>query len=110
FGVLSTTAQRFREPFFILVPFLALIVIIFILRSTKDMQKLQICALSFIFGGAIGNYLDRLRFKYVIDFLDFHYKEIYHWPSFNVADSAIVCGVGILILQMLMIKTPQKNP
>jgi len=106
FGVFSSAAQRFREPFFILVPFVALIVIIFILKGTKDTQKLQICALSFIFGGAIGNYIDRLRFKFVIDFLDFHFKEIYHWPAFNIADSAIVCGVGILLLQMLFTKSP----
>jgi len=63
-------------------------------------------ALSLIFGGAIGNYIDRLRFQYVIDFLDFHYKEVYHWPAFNVADSAIVCGVGMLLAQMLFTKDP----
>src|SRR6185312_293901 len=55
FGVLSTTAQKFREPFFLLVPFFALLVIILILRGLKDSQKCQILGLSLIFGGAIGN-------------------------------------------------------
>jgi signal peptidase II len=110
FGVFATTAQQFREPFFLLVPFVALIVIILIIRGLNDSQKSQVFGLSFIFGGAIGNYLDRLRFKYVIDFLDFHYKEVYHWPAFNVADSAIVCGVGLLLLHMLIEKTHHSVP
>jgi signal peptidase II len=109
FGVFSQAAQRFREPFFILVPVVALIAIIFILRGTRETAKTQICALSMIFGGAIGNYVDRLRFKFVIDFLDFHYKEIYHWPAFNIADSAIVCGVAILVFQILFTKAPKRQ-
>lgn len=110
FGIFASTTQQFREPFFALVPFIAMVVILVILRTTKDSQKLQIFSLSLIFGGAIGNYIDRLRFKFVIDFLDFHYREIYHWPAFNIADSAIVCGVAILIAQMLFVKTHKDNP
>jgi signal peptidase II len=106
FGVFSSVAKKFREPFFLLVPFVALVVIIGILRNLKDSQKVQILGLSFIFGGAIGNYIDRLRFKFVIDFLDFHFKDIYHWPAFNIADAAIVSGVSILLIHMLMTKTP----
>ena len=60
---------------------------------------MTIAALSLILGGAIGNLIDRLRFGFVIDFLDFHWKEVYHWPAFNVADSAIVVGVSILLIQ-----------
>jgi signal peptidase II len=107
FGILSSAAEHFRGPFFALVPFVAMIAIIMILRTTLDTQRLQIVALSLIFGGAIGNYIDRIRFSYVIDFLDFHYKDIYHWPAFNVADSAIVSGVSILFFQMIFIKAPK---
>jgi signal peptidase II len=53
--------------------------------------------LSLVFGGAIGNYIDRLRFRYVIDFLDFHIQKKYVWPAFNIADMAIVVGVGMLL-------------
>ena len=46
----------------------------------------------------MGNYIDRLSYGYVVDFLDFHYKSHYAWPAFNVADIAIVCGVSLLVL------------
>lgn len=103
FGFMSSAPPLLREPFFALIPIIAVIVIISLLRSTQDNQKGQILALSLIFGGAIGNYIDRLRFKYVIDFLDFHIQG-HHWPAFNVADSAIVCGVSIMVLQMIFAK------
>lgn len=55
--------------------------------------------LSFILGGALGNLVDRLRNGGVVDFLDFHLGP-YHWPAFNVADSAIVIGAAILMLEL----------
>ncbi|MCC6278353.1 MAG: signal peptidase II [Oligoflexia bacterium] len=100
FGLLSQSHPTFREVFFTLIPLVAMGVILWIMRSTQDSQRLQVLSLSMIFGGAIGNYIDRLRFGYVIDFLDFHIQSKYHWPAFNIADSAIVCGVGILLLIM----------
>jgi len=72
-----------------------------VLRTVSDKDKIQIVALSFVFGGAIGNYIDRVRFRYVIDFLDFHFKNKYVWPAFNVADISIVTGISILILLMI---------
>lgn len=60
-------------------------------------QRLVIVALGAILGGATGNIIDRLRFGAVFDFLDFHAFG-WHWPAFNVADSAIVIGVGLLLL------------
>ncbi len=73
-----------------------------ILRGVKDDDTKQILALSSIFGGAIGNYVDRLRFRYVIDFLDFHLYNRWSWPAFNIADMAIVCGVAMLLLLMFI--------
>lgn len=60
-------------------------------------ERLLPAALSLILGGAIGNVIDRLRFGAVVDFLDFHLAG-YHWPAFNVADSAITVGVGLMLL------------
>jgi signal peptidase II len=59
-------------------------------------------ALGLIFGGAVGNLIDRWRFGAVVDFLDFYWRG-YHWPAFNVADSAITVGVAVLALRMLTI-------
>lgn len=102
FGFLAESHPSFREIFFLLMPPIALVIILMILRGVKDNDTKQIVALSCIFGGAIGNYIDRLRFRYVIDFLDFHIKEKYSWPAFNIADSAIVGGVCLLLLMMVL--------
>ncbi len=102
FGLLHTAPPAFRDPFFLIVPIIALIVILFIfIKLTKD-QKWTVISLSLIFGGAIGNLIDRFKLGYVIDFLDFHWKEIYHYPAFNVADSCIVTGVGLMLIQSLV--------
>ena len=59
--------------------------------------NMEAISVSLILGGAIGNVIDRIYFGYVIDFLDVYYGT-HHWPAFNIADSAIVIGAGILIL------------
>lgn len=74
---------------------------ILVLLSRHGTQRLFSVALSLILGGAIGNVVDRVLYGHVIDFLDFHYAG-WHWPAFNVADSAIVCGAGLLILDELL--------
>lgn len=102
FGFLAQSHPEFREIFFLLMPPAALIFILMILRGVPDTDTKQVVALSLIFGGAIGNYIDRLRFRYVIDFLDFHISGKYSWPAFNIADSCIVVGVGILLLIMFL--------
>jgi signal peptidase II len=102
FGFLAEAHPSFREMFFLAMPPIALVIILMILRGVKDDDTKQIIALSCIFGGAIGNYIDRLRFRYVIDFLDFHLNNKYSWPAFNLADSAIVGGVCLLLLMMLI--------
>lgn len=60
-------------------------------------------ALGLVIGGAIGNVIDRIQYGAVVDFLDFHAFG-YHWPAFNVADTAIVVGAGLLILESLFIR------
>ena len=107
FGFLADTEPVFRETFFILLPPIAMLIIIMILRTVAHNDIIQILALSLIFGGAIGNYIDRVRFQHVIDFLDFHWKHYYTWPAFNVADICIVSGICIFIL--LMIRDAQEE-
>jgi signal peptidase II len=65
--------------------------------------------LGLIFGGALGNLLDRIRFGAVVDFIDVYWRA-YHWPAFNVADSAITVGVGLLALRLLIAPKPAALP
>ncbi len=104
FGFLAQAPAAFREIFFLTMPPLACIIILYILRGVDDDDKRQTMALASIFGGALGNYIDRLQFRYVIDFLDFHLYGKYSWPAFNIADMAIVCGVLFLVYLMLIEK------
>lgn len=83
-------------------------VIVWWLRQSTKEQVLLPVAFSFILGGALGNVIDRILHGYVIDFLDFYYAS-YHWPAFNVADSAIFIGAGLLIIDMFVNKETKKN-
>lgn len=88
--------QRF---FFIGIALAASVLIVYLLR--KHAAERWFClALSLILGGALGNVIDRVRLGYVIDFLDFYYAS-WHFPAFNVADSAITVGAALLILDSL---------
>ncbi len=98
FGFLAQSPPIFRDNFFLIIPPIAMGIIVFFMKSVKSNDRIQILALCSVFGGALGNYIDRLRVGYVIDFLDFHIKHRYSWPAFNIADSAIVCGIIILFL------------
>lgn len=69
--------------------------------------RLLVLALGLVIGGAVGNLVDRVRYGAVADFLDFHLMG-YHWYVFNIADAAIVCGVGLLLLDSLL--APPKEP
>ncbi|WP_347357648.1 signal peptidase II [Bdellovibrio sp.] len=109
FGFLAESHPSFREIFFLSMPPIALVIILGILRGVKDTDTKQIIALSSIFGGAIGNYIDRVRFRYVIDFLDFHLYNRWSWPAFNIADMAIVGGVGLLLLLMFLENKKKDN-
>lgn len=104
FGILTDAHPDFREIFFLSMPPMAVLLILWLMRSVEDNDLIQVAGLSLIFSGAIGNYIDRLRFRYVIDFLDFHLANKYNWPAFNIADSAIVCGVGLMFLAMFLDK------
>ncbi len=109
FGFLAQTPVLFREIFFLSMPPLACLLILYILMTLKPHQNAQIYALSSIFGGALGNYIDRLHYRYVIDFLDFHFKNKQSWPAFNIADVCIVCGVFSLIYLILTEKNEETH-
>lgn len=98
FGFMRSAQPLLRKVFFLSITPIAMILILGIMNSTPERDTIQLCALSSIFAGALGNYLDRLRYGFVVDFLDFHLGHQWHYPAFNVADMAIVCGVFTLIV------------
>ena len=97
FGMFAGEQTVWRQVFFVGVAVLALIGLFFAYRHLQDQGWHYVYAIGMIGGGAVGNVIDRLRFGAVIDFLDFYFGK-YHWPAFNVADSAITVGVGFFLL------------
>ena len=88
-------AGGWQRWFFTLLGIAASVVILWFLRRNTADQKLS-WALSLILGGAIGNVLDRIFYGAVVDFIDVHY-ETWHWPAFNLADSAISVGAVLIV-------------
>ncbi len=100
FGILSSQGSGFRQPFFLAVTLVALAVIgVILVRLPRD-RRWPLVGLGLVSGGAVGNLIDRLRWGEVVDFLDVFWRQ-YHWPAFNLADSAITLGVAILVLEEL---------
>jgi signal peptidase II len=94
------SAEGWQTLFFAAIAVVAAVVISFLIL--KNSHKKMFCVgLALILGGALGNLYDRLVYGKVVDFLDFHAAG-WHWPAFNVADSAITVGAGILILESFM--------
>jgi signal peptidase II len=93
-------ASGWQHQFLTAVGVVASLFIVYLL-ARHGTQKLFSAALALILGGALGNVIDRIAYGHVIDFLDFHWRG-WHWPAFNLADSAIVCGAGLLIVDELL--------
>jgi signal peptidase II len=93
-------ASGWQREFFITITVAAAVVIVVLLRRHAK-ERLFSSGLTLIMGGAIGNLYDRLTLGKVVDFLDFHAFG-WHWPAFNVADSAITVGAALLILDTLL--------
>jgi signal peptidase II len=98
-GFLARAKESFRQPFFVAISVAAMLFILYIHLRLEPGQYLLLVALSLVMGGAVGNFIDRLRYHYVIDFIKLHYRE-HEWPTFNVADIAITLGVILLFGEM----------
>jgi len=105
FGIFAGHNQIFRIIIFHGVSLLSLVFILYFYHKSPIEYPFLLLSLSLIFGGAIGNLIDRFRLGEVVDFLDF-YIGSYHWPAFNVADSAVSVGVTILMYYMIFKKIP----
>ncbi len=101
FGLFSDLSSQIRTPLFLGVSILAILMILIFFSKLEARQSFLSFSFSLIMGGALGNFLDRIRLGYVIDFLDLHWYDYYHWPTFNIADIAITVGVILLLLEVI---------
>ncbi len=109
-GLLQSTSENVRRPFFLLVSVAAIAFIVTLYRRLLPRQRALRWGLPLVLGGALGNVFDRVRYGHVIDFIDVHmfWKEAdHHWPTFNVADIAICVGVGLMAIDMFTSKRPR---
>jgi signal peptidase II len=97
FGILGILPFELRR--YVLTAFagIAIVVLLFLVVTGRIRRSWTAAATGLILGGAIGNVIDRMRLGYVVDFIDWHVGDHYHWPTFNVADSGIVVGVFMLL-------------
>ena len=79
--------------------------LIIYLYKNRGKSKLLSVSLSLIIAGALGNFYDRIVYKYVVDFICVHYKDIYYFPTFNVADIFVVCGTILLAIYILRMES-----
>ncbi len=98
FSFLSDAGGWQRWFFTLLSLAISAVLVVWLHRLTADKRILAV-GLALILGGAIGNVIDRILFGHVIDFIDVYYQS-YHWPAFNIADSAISLGALLLIIDM----------
>lgn len=106
FSFLSDAGGWQRWFFTVLATVVTIVLVVWLFRL-PERDKLTAAALGLIIGGAVGNLVDRINHGYVVDFIDVYYRD-WHWPAFNLADSAITCGVILLILDGLFFSSPAK--
>ena len=107
FSFLSDAGGWQRWLFTGLASVVTLVLIVWLFRLPAN-DKLTAVALGLIIGGAVGNLVDRINHGYVVDFIDVYYKD-WHWPAFNLADSAITCGVILLLVDGLLLSKSSKQ-
>jgi signal peptidase II len=101
-------ASGWQRWFFTAVAIVVSIAIVFWLKGLAAEQRLTAIALTLILGGALGNVWDRIVLGHVVDFIDVYYAN-YHWPAFNIADSAIFLGAVLLVFESIQAARHEKH-
>jgi len=108
FSFLSNAGGWQRGFFIVLGSVVSVVLLVWLLRLPRQEWRTGL-GLALVLGGAIGNLVDRIQLGYVVDFVDVHFGG-WHYPAFNVADSAITCGVILLLLDALLLsRTPREG-
>jgi signal peptidase II len=100
FGIFGGKRGGMGTLFFMAVSFIAIGSLLFFVWKAKEDEKNLVLSFSLVLAGAIGNLIDRLRYGEVVDFLEFYLSSFY-WPSFNIADSSICIGIGLMAFELL---------
>jgi signal peptidase II len=108
FGLFNDGATNWSTGLLSLFALIAVLVVAALLWNGARLDRLSLAGLSLILGGAAGNLFDRIAWGRVTDFLEFYIGD-YHWPTFNLADSAIVIGSGLLLIELLRAKRQTAN-
>ena len=109
FGFLNSPDIEWQFWLFLGATLFAAGAIVSLARSARPTDTALLCGLGCVLGGAVGNLIDRLRFRAVVDFLDFYIGQ-WHWPAFNVADIAICCGATLICFYLLRPPAASKTP
>ncbi|HYL96342.1 MAG TPA: signal peptidase II [Terriglobales bacterium] len=108
FGLFAESPSEWKIAVLVLFSLVALVVVSALLWKNSHAMTTTGVGLALILGGALGNLWDRLVSGQVVDFLDFYVRN-YHWPAFNLADSAIVVGALLLVSEILFSKSPSEQ-
>jgi signal peptidase II len=103
FRIMDNVSEGFRLPFILTVTILAVIALPFVYLRTNPDHRFMLFSLPLILAGAVGNLIDRLYYRYVVDFIDWFVVfrgKAYHWPTFNIADALILAGLLLMVMQL----------
>ncbi len=103
FGIFAHLSQVYRVIFLCGISFAVFVAVVILIVKGKNRNTFFVLGLSLLAGGALGNLVGRVAKGYVVDFLDFYFRN-YHYPAFNLADSFITIGIVILLLHSLFYK------
>ena len=104
FGLFDSVDSIWKPYILASMAVIAVIVIVLYSMHVSAERKLLQAALAIMMGGILGNFVDRITRGYVVDFIDFHIHDMFSWPTFNIADSAITIGIALLLIDTV------KNP
>ena len=99
FGLFHSTQSQWKPILLSLMAIIAVLIVVYYLWTNSIAERSVMWSLALLEGGILGNFSDRLLRGYVVDFLELHWRNSFSWPTFNVADAAITCGVFIILYQ-----------
>jgi len=102
FGLFHTSESPWKEIILSVLAIIAVIVVIYYIWNTPVNQSQLLISLGLLLGGILGNFLERIVHHHVTDFIEVYWQDRFHWPTFNVADTAITCGVLFILYESFL--------